>query len=112
MDRYRYFIFNQRNMVVLGMFQMALSTVCVTSGVIDGIFRTESQLGKTRAPVWAGMVNFFYYTLLFFLTIFSMLCFAVGFFFPHCHLLVLILGVGGKPGFLASSSLVLCFELS
>ncbi|KAJ7412619.1 hypothetical protein WISP_95219 [Willisornis vidua] len=57
MDRYRYFIFNQRNMVVLGMFQIALSTVCVVSGFIDGIFRTESQLGKTRAPVWAGMVN-------------------------------------------------------
>ncbi|XP_077032771.1 uncharacterized protein LOC143693888 isoform X2 [Agelaius phoeniceus] len=56
MDRYRYFIFNQRNMVVLGMFQLAFSTVCVTSGFIDGIFRTESQLGKTRAPIWAGMV--------------------------------------------------------
>ncbi|XP_068044162.1 uncharacterized protein [Anomalospiza imberbis] len=56
MDRYRYFIFNQRNMVVLGMFQIAFSTVCVTSGFIDGIFRTESQLGKTRAPIWAGMV--------------------------------------------------------
>ncbi|XP_066174060.1 uncharacterized protein [Sylvia atricapilla] len=56
MDRYRYFIFNQRNMVVLGMFQIAFSTVCVTSGFIDAIFRTESQLGKTRAPIWAGMV--------------------------------------------------------
>ncbi|XP_039552005.1 uncharacterized protein LOC120496036 isoform X1 [Passer montanus] len=56
MDRYRYFIFNQRNMVVLGMFQIAFSTVCVTSGVIDGVFRTESELAKTRAPVWAGMV--------------------------------------------------------
>ncbi|XP_014110236.1 PREDICTED: uncharacterized protein LOC106628317 [Pseudopodoces humilis] len=56
MDPYRYFIFNQRNMVVLGMFQIAFSTICVTSGFIDGIFRTESQLGKTRAPVWAGMV--------------------------------------------------------
>nr|XP_041571911.1 uncharacterized protein LOC115495061 [Taeniopygia guttata] len=56
MDRYQYFIFNQRNMVVLGMFQIAFSTVCVTSGFIDGIFRTESQLGKTRAPIWAGMV--------------------------------------------------------
>ncbi|XP_041907878.1 uncharacterized protein LOC125326609 isoform X3 [Corvus hawaiiensis] len=57
MDRYRYFIFNQKNMVVLGMFQIAFSTVCVTSGFIDGIFRTESQLGKSRAPIWAGMVN-------------------------------------------------------
>ncbi|KAM7052453.1 uncharacterized protein M8220_003899 [Acridotheres tristis] len=56
MDRYRYFIFNQRNMVVLGMLQIAFSAVCVTSGFIDGIFRTESQLGKTRTPIWAGMV--------------------------------------------------------
>ncbi|KFO06639.1 hypothetical protein N312_05591, partial [Balearica regulorum gibbericeps] len=56
MDRYRYFIFNQRNMVVLGLFQIAFSTVCVVSGFVDGVFRTESQLGKTRAPVWAGMV--------------------------------------------------------
>ncbi|KFQ77957.1 hypothetical protein N337_00595, partial [Phoenicopterus ruber ruber] len=56
MDRYRYFIFNQRNMVVLGLFQIAFSTVCVVSGLIDGVFRTESELSKTRAPVWAGMV--------------------------------------------------------
>lgn len=102
MDRYRYFIFNQRNMVVLGMFQIAFSTVCVTSGFIDGIFRTESQLGKTRAPIWAGMVNLCY-------IFYALFCSG---FFPHCYLLVLIVGVGGKPGFLASSSLVLCFELS
>nr|XP_005499958.2 uncharacterized protein LOC102088045 [Columba livia] len=56
MDRYRYFIFNQRNMVVLGLFQIAFSTVCVVSGVIDAFFRTETQLGETRAPIWAGMV--------------------------------------------------------
>lgn len=63
MDRYRYFIFNQRNMVVLGLFQLAFSTLCVVSGFIDAVFRTESQLGKTRAPVWAGMVKscFFFY---------------------------------------------------
>lgn len=103
MDRYRYFIFNQRNMVVLGMFQIALSTVCVTSGFIDGIFRTESQLGKTRAPIWAGMVNLY-------CIFYALFCSVI--FFPHCYLLVLILGVGGKPGFLASSSLVLCFEFS
>ncbi|XP_025961888.1 uncharacterized protein LOC112986702 isoform X2 [Dromaius novaehollandiae] len=57
MDRYRYFIFNQRNMVVLGLFQIAFSTVCVVSGFIDGVFRAESLLSKTRAPIWAGMVN-------------------------------------------------------
>ncbi|XP_040434075.1 uncharacterized protein LOC121080143 isoform X2 [Falco naumanni] len=56
MDRYRYFIFNQRSMVVLGLFQLAFSTVCVVSGFVDDIFRTEAQLGKTRAPIWAGMV--------------------------------------------------------
>ncbi|XP_054057920.1 uncharacterized protein LOC128909779 isoform X2 [Rissa tridactyla] len=56
MDRYRYFIFNQRNMVVLGLFQIAFSTVCVVSGFIDAVFRMESELGKTRAPIWAGMV--------------------------------------------------------
>uniref|UniRef100_A0A8C3KKC9 Uncharacterized protein n=1 Tax=Calidris pygmaea TaxID=425635 RepID=A0A8C3KKC9_9CHAR len=56
MDRYRYFIFNQRNMVVLGLLQVAFSTVCVVSGFIDGVFRAESELGKTRAPIWAGMV--------------------------------------------------------
>ncbi|XP_013807327.1 uncharacterized protein [Apteryx mantelli] len=56
MDRYRYFIFNQRNMVVLGLFQIAFSTVCVVSGFIEGVFRAESLLSKTRAPIWAGMV--------------------------------------------------------
>lgn len=57
MDRYRYFVFNQRSMVVLGLFQIAFSMVCIVSGLIDGIFRTESQLSVTRAPVWAGMVK-------------------------------------------------------
>ncbi|KGL80549.1 hypothetical protein N309_09585, partial [Tinamus guttatus] len=56
MDQYRYFIFNQRKMVVLGLLQVAFSTVCVVSGFIDGVFRAESELSKTRAPIWAGMV--------------------------------------------------------
>ncbi|XP_054248209.1 uncharacterized protein LOC128975373 [Indicator indicator] len=43
-------------MVVLGLFQIALSTVCVGSGLVESLFRAESQLSKTRAPVWAGMV--------------------------------------------------------
>lgn len=100
MDRYRYFIFNQRNMVVLGLFQIAFSTVCVVSGFIDGVFRTESQLGKTRAPIWAGMVKLHY-------IFYALFC---GGFFPHRYLLVLSLGVGGRPGLLASASLVSCFE--
>ncbi|XP_072190071.1 uncharacterized protein [Excalfactoria chinensis] len=57
MDRYRYFVFNQRNMVLLGLLQVAFSTLCVVSGLVDGVFGGESPLGRTRAPVWAGMVN-------------------------------------------------------
>ncbi|XP_034628622.1 uncharacterized protein LOC117878498 isoform X2 [Trachemys scripta elegans] len=57
MDRYRYFIFNQKSMVVLGFLQIACAAVCVISGLMDGTFRTESALSKSRAPVWAGMVN-------------------------------------------------------
>ncbi|XP_019389911.1 PREDICTED: uncharacterized protein LOC109309618 [Crocodylus porosus] len=56
MDRYRYFIFNQKSMVILGLFQIACSTVCVVNGLIDGTFRTESSLSTTRAPIWAGVV--------------------------------------------------------
>ncbi|XP_042685689.1 uncharacterized protein LOC122166171 [Centrocercus urophasianus] len=56
MDRYRYFVFNQRNMVLLGLLQVAFSTLCVVSGFVDGMFGGESPLGRTRAPVWAGMV--------------------------------------------------------
>ncbi|POI31538.1 hypothetical protein CIB84_004711 [Bambusicola thoracicus] len=56
MDRYRYFVFNQRNMVLLGLLQVAFSTLCVVSGFVDGLFGGESLLGRTRAPVWAGMV--------------------------------------------------------
>lgn len=56
-DRYRYLVFWQRPMVPLGLLQLALSALCVVSGFVDGVFRTESALGRTRAPVWAGMVR-------------------------------------------------------
>ncbi|XP_018412605.1 PREDICTED: uncharacterized protein LOC108787527 [Nanorana parkeri] len=56
MDRYRYFIFNQRSMVVLGILQIACTGVSVVCGFMDGAFRKESTLGNTRAPVWAGMI--------------------------------------------------------
>ncbi|CAJ0965513.1 unnamed protein product [Ranitomeya imitator] len=56
MDRYRYFIFNQRSMVVLGILQIACAGVTVVCGFMDGAFRKESTLGKTRAPLWAGMI--------------------------------------------------------
>ncbi|KAM9330462.1 uncharacterized protein PAF06_013883 [Gastrophryne carolinensis] len=56
MDRYRYFIFNQRSMVVLGILQIACTGVLVVCGFMDGTFRKESTLAKTRAPIWAGMI--------------------------------------------------------
>ncbi|XP_075786044.1 uncharacterized protein LOC102461891 [Pelodiscus sinensis] len=56
MDRYRYFIFNQKSMVVLGLLQIACATVCVASGLMEGTLRTESALSKIRAPIWAGVV--------------------------------------------------------
>lgn len=56
-DRYRYLLFWQRPMVPLGLLQLALSALCVVSGFVDGVFRTESALGRTRAPLWAGMVR-------------------------------------------------------
>ncbi|XP_063166329.1 uncharacterized protein LOC134502095 isoform X2 [Candoia aspera] len=55
MDRYRYFIFNQRNMVVLGLFQIVCATVCTISGLIEGAFRKESALSKSKIPIWAGV---------------------------------------------------------
>ncbi|KAG8453915.1 hypothetical protein GDO86_000513 [Hymenochirus boettgeri] len=56
MDRYRYFIFNQRSMVVLGILQIACAGITIVSGFMDGAFRIESTLGKTRAPLWAGTI--------------------------------------------------------
>ncbi|XP_077333053.1 uncharacterized protein LOC143975013 isoform X2 [Lithobates pipiens] len=56
MDRYRYFIFNQRSMVVLGILQIACTAISVICGLMDGAFRKESSLGKTRVPLWAGMI--------------------------------------------------------
>nr|XP_033795385.1 uncharacterized protein LOC117358057 [Geotrypetes seraphini]XP_033795396.1 uncharacterized protein LOC117358057 [Geotrypetes seraphini] len=56
MDRYRYFIFNQKSMVVLGLLQIAFSGVAICSGFMDGAFRKESALRNTRAPIWAGAV--------------------------------------------------------
>ncbi|XP_070612738.1 uncharacterized protein [Erythrolamprus reginae] len=55
MDRYRYFIFNQRSMLILGLLQIACATICITGGLIDGVFRKESELSKSRIPIWAGV---------------------------------------------------------
>ncbi|XP_053112899.1 uncharacterized protein LOC128327734 isoform X1 [Hemicordylus capensis] len=56
MDRYRYFIFNQKSMVVLGLLQITCATICTVSGLMDGAFRRESALSKSRIPIWAGVI--------------------------------------------------------
>ncbi|KAJ8382610.1 hypothetical protein SKAU_G00033880 [Synaphobranchus kaupii] len=56
MDRYRYFTFNQRSTVVLGLVQMGCAGLCVVCGFIDNVFRRDSTLSRTRAPLWAGVV--------------------------------------------------------
>ncbi|XP_053317146.1 uncharacterized protein LOC128484687 [Spea bombifrons] len=56
MDRYRYFIFNQRSMVVLGILQIAFAGISIVCGFMDGAFRKESVLGNSRAPLWAGVI--------------------------------------------------------
>ncbi|XP_005996674.1 uncharacterized protein ZGC:113425 [Latimeria chalumnae] len=56
MDRYRYFIFNHKSMVVLGILEIACAGVCIVSGFMDSAFRKQSVLANTRAPVWAGVI--------------------------------------------------------
>ncbi|KAJ8391016.1 hypothetical protein AAFF_G00097940 [Aldrovandia affinis] len=56
MDRYRYFIFNQRSTVVLGLLQTACGGLCFACGFIDATFRRDTTLSSTRAPLWAGMI--------------------------------------------------------
>ncbi|XP_051888191.1 uncharacterized protein zgc:113425 isoform X2 [Pristis pectinata] len=59
MARYRYFIFNQRGVIPLGILQIACSTVCVVCGFIDGLMRKDSVLRRTRIPIWTGMAMAF-----------------------------------------------------
>ncbi|KAI1883740.1 hypothetical protein AGOR_G00234660 [Albula goreensis] len=56
MDRYRYFIFNQRSTVVLGLVQIGCAGLCVVCGFIDAAFRRDTTLSSTRAPLWAGVI--------------------------------------------------------
>ncbi|XP_058860864.1 uncharacterized protein LOC117408458 isoform X3 [Acipenser ruthenus] len=56
MDRYRYFIFNQRSIVVLGILQIACAGLCVVCGFMDAIFRKDTTLSNTRVPLWAGVI--------------------------------------------------------
>lgn len=56
MDRYRYFIFNQRSVLVLGILQIACAALCVVCGFMDAVFRKDNALSTTRTPVWGGLV--------------------------------------------------------
>ncbi|XP_033489271.1 uncharacterized protein LOC117261131 isoform X1 [Epinephelus lanceolatus] len=56
MDRYRYFVFNQRSVLVLGVLQVACAALCVVCGFMDAVFRKDTPLSTTRTPVWGGLV--------------------------------------------------------
>ncbi|KAL7863574.1 hypothetical protein SRHO_G00125580 [Serrasalmus rhombeus] len=56
MERYRYFIFNQKVVVVWGILQVACASLCVVCGFMDAVFRMSTTLSATRAPVWAGLI--------------------------------------------------------
>uniref|UniRef100_A0A3P8S5Z6 Zgc:113425 n=1 Tax=Amphiprion percula TaxID=161767 RepID=A0A3P8S5Z6_AMPPE len=57
MDRYRYFIFNQRSVLVLGILQVVCAGLCVVCGFMDAVFRKDTPLSSTRTPVWGGLVR-------------------------------------------------------
>ncbi|XP_053487804.1 uncharacterized protein zgc:113425 isoform X2 [Ictalurus furcatus] len=57
MERYRHFILNQKLAVVWGVLQVACASLCVVCGLIDAVFRMDTTLSETRAPLWAGLVN-------------------------------------------------------
>ncbi|XP_063046588.1 uncharacterized protein zgc:113425 isoform X2 [Engraulis encrasicolus] len=56
MDRYRYFVFNQRSVVVLGILQVACAGLCMVCGLMDAAFRKTTTLSTTRAPIWSSMI--------------------------------------------------------
>ncbi|CAK6980287.1 uncharacterized protein zgc:113425 isoform X2 [Scomber scombrus] len=56
MDRYRYFIFNQRSVLILGILQIACAGLCVVCGFMDAVFRKDTPLSTTRTPVWGGLI--------------------------------------------------------
>ncbi|XP_076878090.1 uncharacterized protein LOC143527062 [Brachyhypopomus gauderio] len=56
MDRYRYFIFNQKIVVVWGILQVACAGLCVVCGFMDAVFRQSTTLSRTRVPLWAGLI--------------------------------------------------------
>ncbi|XP_038554656.1 uncharacterized protein zgc:113425 isoform X3 [Micropterus salmoides] len=56
MDRYRYFIFNQKSVLVLGVLQVACAGLCVVCGFMDAVFRRDTPLSTTRTPVWGALI--------------------------------------------------------
>ncbi|XP_012689859.1 uncharacterized protein zgc:113425 isoform X2 [Clupea harengus] len=56
MDRYRYFVFNQRSVVVLGILQVACAGLCMVCGVMDAFFRKTTTLSTSRAPLWSALI--------------------------------------------------------
>ncbi|KAM6924024.1 uncharacterized protein FYW49_006460 [Xenentodon cancila] len=56
MDRYRYFIFNQKSVLVLGILQIACAGLCVVCGFMDAVFRKNTPLSTTRTPLWGGLI--------------------------------------------------------
>ncbi|XP_029368683.1 uncharacterized protein LOC115050089 isoform X2 [Echeneis naucrates] len=59
MDRHRYFIFNQRSVLILGILQIACAGVCVVCGFMDAVFRKDTPLSTSRMPVWGGLIMAF-----------------------------------------------------
>ncbi|XP_061581921.1 uncharacterized protein zgc:113425 isoform X3 [Cololabis saira] len=56
MDRYRYFIFNQRSVLVLGVLQVACAGLCAVCGVMDAAFRRNTPLSGSRTPLWGALI--------------------------------------------------------
>ncbi|XP_022612819.1 uncharacterized protein LOC111230384 isoform X2 [Seriola dumerili] len=56
MDQYRYFIFNQKSVLVFGILQIACAGLCVVCGFMDAVFRKDTPLSTTRTPVWGGLI--------------------------------------------------------
>ncbi|XP_061835577.1 uncharacterized protein [Nerophis lumbriciformis] len=57
MDRHKYFMFNQKNVLVLGVLQVACAALCLICGFMDAVFRKDTPLSTTRTPVWGAMVS-------------------------------------------------------
>ncbi|XP_062856008.1 uncharacterized protein zgc:113425 [Trichomycterus rosablanca] len=56
MERYKYFILNQKLAVVWGIMQVACAALCCVCGLMDAVFRKNTTLSETRTPLWAGLI--------------------------------------------------------